>query len=94
MAAIFVVLVPLILFGVELMIVAIVVVGGVVARSALGRPWIVLAIPKTDPAKALAWEVKGWRRSEELIERVAAELSAGVAVSQIRKPKQGGVGLS
>jgi hypothetical protein len=76
-----VVVVPLVLFGVELMIVGLLVAGGIVARSAFGRPWVVVATPSADPAGALAWEVRGWRRSGRLIEEVEAELAAGVTPS-------------
>lgn len=73
-----VVVVPLVLFGVELMIVGVLVAMGVVARSAFGRPWIVVATPSANPADALAWEVRGWRRSGRLIEEIETELAAGI----------------
>jgi hypothetical protein len=71
------ILIPLLLFGIELMLAGLLVAGGIVARAALGRPWIVQAIPSGNPSGTLNWEVKGWRRSARLIEDVAAELSAG-----------------
>jgi hypothetical protein len=88
------VVVPLVLFGVELMIVGLVVAGGVVARSALGRPWIVVATPSANPAGALAWEVKGWRRSGRLIEEVEAELAAGITPSAAKGGDQAMPGAS
>jgi hypothetical protein len=89
-----VVVVPLVLFGVELMIVGLVVAGGIVARAALGRPWIVVATPSANPADALAWEVKGWRRSGQLIAEVETELATGVAPSPARGGDQAMPGLS
>jgi hypothetical protein len=83
-----VVIVPLVLFGVELVIAGLVVAAGIAARVALGRPWIVVATSDSDTAGALAWEVKGWRRSGQLIEDVAAELAAGVAPASIASPGQ------
>jgi hypothetical protein len=83
-----VVVVPLVLFGIELMIVGLLVAGGIVARSAFARPWIVVATPSANPAGALAWEVKGWRRSGRMIETVAAELAAGITPSPARKLDQ------
>jgi hypothetical protein len=83
-----VVVVPLVLFGVELTIVRLLVAGGIVARSALGRPWVVVATPSADPADALAWEVRGWRRSSQLIEEVEAELAAGINPSAIKNDDQ------
>jgi hypothetical protein len=76
-----VIVIPLLLFGVELIVAGLLVAGSIVARSALGRPWIVHATPSADPTGTLAWEVKGWQRSGELIETVAAELAAGLTPS-------------
>jgi hypothetical protein len=83
-----VILIPLLLFGIELIVVGLLVAGGIVARSALGRPWIVRATPYANPAGALAWEVKGWRRSVELIETVATELAAGLTPSPTKDFEQ------
>lgn len=83
-----VIVIPLLLFGVELIIAGLLVAGGIIARSALGRPWIVHATPSANPAGALAWEVKGWRRSGELIETVAAELAAGLTPSPTEGPER------
>jgi hypothetical protein len=76
-----VIVIPLLLFGIELIIVGLIVAGGIVARSAFGRPWIVQATPSGTSTGALAWEVRGWRRSATLIEEVAAELAAGLTPS-------------
>ncbi len=78
------VLIPLLLFGIELIIAGLVVAGGIAARSVLGRLWIVQAIPKGNPSDTLSWEIKGWRRSGQLIEDIAAELSAGLTPSPAR----------
>ncbi len=72
-----IIVIPLLLFGFELIIAGLLLAAGVVARSAFGRPWTVLAVPGDERSVALAWEVKGWRRSTQLIDEVAAELSAG-----------------
>jgi hypothetical protein len=76
-----VVVIPLLLFGVELIVAGLLIAGGILARSALGRPWIVQATPSTDLAGALAWEIKGWRRSAQLIDQIAAELASGLTPS-------------
>jgi hypothetical protein len=70
--------IPLLLFGIELITLGLIVAAGIVARSIFGRPWIVRATPSANPAGALAWEVKGWRRSARLIDEVATELAAGL----------------
>jgi hypothetical protein len=66
-----------------------IVAGGVFARSALGRPWVVLATPAEDPSGTLAWEIKGWRGSGRLIEGIATELATGVTPSPVEHPRQG-----
>jgi hypothetical protein len=83
-----VIVIPLLLFGIELITAGLLVAGGIVARSTLGRPWIVLATPSGDPAGALAWEAKGWQRSKQLIDEVAAELAAGLMPSPIEDTEQ------
>jgi hypothetical protein len=83
-----VIVIPLLLFGIELIIAGLVVAAGILARSAFGRPWIVHAIPSANPAGALAWEVKGWRRSARLIEEVATELAAGLTPSPVEDPER------
>jgi hypothetical protein len=83
-----VIVIPLLLFGVELIIAGLLVAMGILARSAFGRPWIVHATPSANPAGALAWEVKGWRRSGRLIEEVATELAAGLTPSPVEDPER------
>ena len=74
-----VVLIPLLLFGIELIIVGFVVAGGILARGLLGRPWIVRAMPVGHASGALAWRVRGWRRSGRVIDEVAASLASGLS---------------
>ena len=78
-----VIAIPLLLFGIELILAGLLVAAGIIARSMFGRPWIVLATPSASPAGALAWEVKGWRRSVQLIDQVVAELAGGVTPSGV-----------
>jgi len=75
------VVIPLLLFGIELIVLGLLVAAGIVARSMLGRPWVVQATPSGDSAGALAWEIKGWRRSSQLIESVSSELASGLTPS-------------
>jgi hypothetical protein len=46
----------------------------------IGRdwPWIVRATPLGLEVEELSWRVVGWRRSNRVIEEVAASLSAGL----------------
>jgi hypothetical protein len=73
-----VVLIPLLLFGIELIIVGFVIAVGIAGRSLLGRPWVVQATPVDNPAGALSWKVRGWRRSRRLIDEVATSLANGL----------------
>jgi hypothetical protein len=72
------VLIPLLLFGIELIIVGLLVAAGVLGRSLLGRPWIVEATCAGQVEHPLAWKVVGWRRSRRLVGQVAAQLSSGL----------------
>jgi hypothetical protein len=83
-----VIAIPLLLFGIELILAGLLVAAGIVARSMFGRPWIVLAASSADPDGALAWEVKGWRRSGRLIDQVVAELAGGHTPSPIEDPER------
>lgn len=74
-------MVPLLLFGIELIVLGLLIAAGIAARGLLGRPWVVQAVPSGDPAGALAWEVRGWRRSSQLIESVSSELASGLTPS-------------
>lgn len=83
-----VVIVPMLLFGIELIVAGLVLAAGIVARSMFGRPWVILAIPNANPAAALAWKVRGWRRSARLIEEISTELTAGLTPSPVEAPEQ------
>jgi hypothetical protein len=77
--AVVLVLIPLLFFGLELIVLGVVLASGVIARTLLGRPWVVQAttIDAVSAGRALEWRVRGWRRSQDLIARVTAELAAG-----------------
>ncbi len=72
------VIVPLLLFGIELVLLGLVVAAGVAGRTLLGRPWIVQAKPLASDARVLSWRVVGWRRSSRLIEEISTALGAGL----------------
>jgi hypothetical protein len=73
-----VVLIPLLLFGVELIIAGLLIASGILARAFLGRGWVVRATPAGGEDRALAWRVSGLRRSARLIDEVAASLARGI----------------
>lgn len=72
-----VVLIPLLLFGIELILLGLLIALGILGRGLLGRPWVVRATPTSGDGGALAWRVVGWRRSARVIEEVAASLTNG-----------------
>jgi len=74
-----VVLIPLLLFGIELIILGVVIAAGILGRALLARPWVVRATPAGGRGRPLAWSVKGLRRSAHVIDEVAEALSLGVA---------------
>jgi hypothetical protein len=73
------ILVPVLFFGVELIILGTLVAAGVIARTLRRQPWVIEA-RSTDPltsGRQLEWRVRGWRRSGKLIAQVALDLSNG-----------------
>jgi hypothetical protein len=73
-----VVLIPLLLFGIELIILGLLVAAGILGRALLGRPWVVRAIPTSGHDPALAWKVTGISRSARVIDEVASSLTQGL----------------
>ena len=79
------ILIPLLFFGVELIILGVVLAAGVLGRVLFRQPWLIEARcndPLT-PGRQLEWHVTGWRKSQELIEKVISDLAAG------QEPPQG-----
>lgn len=73
------ILVPVLFFGIELIILGVLLAGGVIARTVLRQPWVIEA-RSTDTltsGRRLEWRVRGWRKSGRLIAQVASDLSAG-----------------
>lgn len=80
-AALFVL--PVFVFIVEVVIVALVVVAGIGLRVLLRRPWLVDAYLVEDRRTHFTWKVVGLRRTRGVMEAVALQLRAGVAVPQV-----------
>jgi len=83
--ALLLILVPVLFFGVELIILGALLAAGVFARTLLRQPWVIEArsIDPLTSGRALEWSVRGWRRSGRLIAQVASDLEAG------REPEHG-----
>lgn len=73
-ALLFLVIWPIVAIALELVLVAIILVGAVGGRVILRRPWTVVARSETAER---AWNVVGWRRSGRLIDDVADALERG-----------------
>lgn len=82
----------LLLFGIELIALALLIAAGSVGRTLLGRPWIVQAVPMADGAEVLAWKVVGWRRSARLIDEVEGSLRSGLRPSPAEGRESGKAG--
>ena len=83
------VLIPVLFFGVELIILGALLAAAVFTHTVLGQPWVIEA-RSTDPltpGRHLEWRVRGLRKSGRLIAQVASDLSAG------RDPDEGGLPL-
>ncbi len=81
------ILVPVLFFGIELILLGGFFAAGVIARTVLRQPWVIEA-RSSDPltsGRQLEWRVRGWRTSAKLIAQVASDLSAG------REPEVGGL---
>ena len=81
--------IPLLFFGIELIVFGVLVAGGLTARVVSRKPWVVEAT-SYDPLasdRQLEWRVRGWRRSGELIEQVASDLAAGREPTQHELPE-------
>jgi hypothetical protein len=76
-----VVLLPLLLFGIELILLGVAVAAGILARGLLGRPWVVQATRRDATASPLGWRVVGLTRSGRVIDEVALALGNGLTPS-------------
>jgi len=76
-----VVLIPLLLFGIELILLGVAVAAGILARGLLGRPWVVQATRQDVTASPLSWTVVGLTRSAQVIDEVVLALGRGVKPS-------------
>jgi hypothetical protein len=75
-AAVALVVLPLVFFGVELIILGCLLAVGVLGRSLFGKPWTVAATRGREEVPAALWRVKGWRASGELISQICVDLEA------------------
>jgi hypothetical protein len=71
------VIIPLLLFGVELVVVGGALAASIISRMLLGRPWTVEAERVGGRREVLSWSVSGWRRSDRAIDEIAQALAAG-----------------
>ena len=65
---------PIVAIALELVLVALILIGVVVGRVILRRPWTVVA--RSDREQR-TWSVVGWRRSGRMIDAVAGALERG-----------------
>ena len=73
------ILIPLLFFGVELIVLGALLAVGMVGRVLLRQPWVIEA-RSSDPLtgrRELEWHIIGWRRSHRLIDQVVSDLAAG-----------------
>jgi hypothetical protein len=73
------ILIPLLFFGIELIVLGVLLAAGIVARVLLRRPWVIEARSSDplSPGRQLEWRVTGWRKSGKLIDQVISDLAAG-----------------
>ncbi len=82
------VLIPLLFFGVELIVLGVLLAAALVSRVVLRRPWLIEARSSDplSPGRRLEWRVGGWRKSGKLIDRVVSDLGAGREPPQSELP--------
>ncbi len=87
--AVILVVIPLLFFGVELIVFGALVGGGLVARAVSGKPWVIEARSSDlhTSERRLEWHVRGWRKSGKLIDQVASDLAAGREPTQLQLPE-------
>jgi hypothetical protein len=71
------VLIPILLFGFELVIAGVLLAAGLAGRTVLGKPWTVEARALDGSDRIVCWRVTGWRRSKKLIDQLRHDLAAG-----------------
>ena len=84
--AVVLILIPVLFFGLELVILGMLLAAGVIGRTVLRQPWVIEA-RSSDTPRALEWRVQGWRKSGKLIDQVASDVSAGRDPSQRSVPR-------
>jgi hypothetical protein len=70
-----VVVVPLLLFGLELILLGFLVAAAILTRGLLGRPWSIQATLDALEPHSYVWQVGVWRRSSRVITEVDQALS-------------------
>jgi hypothetical protein len=71
------VVIPLLLFGLELLIVGLVLTVGALGHLLLGRPWVIQTWTADPNGARYEWQIAGWRRSGAAIDQIASALVAG-----------------
>jgi hypothetical protein len=66
---------PIIVLGLELMIVLVLLLGGLAGRFLFRKPWTIRA--RSGDGRELSWHASGWRRSGRVRDDAAAALALG-----------------
>jgi hypothetical protein len=69
---------PIVAIALEVVLVALILIGAVGGRVILRRPWTVVA--RSEREQEHSWRVAGWRRSGRLIDEIAESLESGRAL--------------
>jgi hypothetical protein len=68
------IMIPIVLFGIELIIVGCLLAIGIVGSTLFGRPWTVVA--KSSDGQVLEWRIRGRRASAALIGRISTDIQS------------------
>jgi hypothetical protein len=80
--AVLLILVPILLFGIELVIIGVALAIGLVGRFVFRQPWAVQALPVSGDAEIRSWKIVGWRNSGAFVDQIASELQQGRGFSR------------
>jgi hypothetical protein len=67
---------PIVIFAVEIVILAVLAAAGLVGRVILRRPWTIVA--RSDRGEVRQWRVRGWGAAEAAVDDAARAIGAGL----------------
>ena len=67
---------PVVIFAVEVVILAVLAIAGLLGRVILRRPWTIVA--RSDRGEVRQWRVTGWGTAQAAVDDISRAIGAGV----------------